>query len=165
MEKYQAQKKRILEFGNVLSYVFHVNHDILDKYEITDGVINEDVVDFSPTIQYDLIISIVTLPEVGWYEGKRDHMKTLSAINNLKRILAPGGQVVLALGLGYNTEMDALLRSDTIHFDKRYYLKRISGHRWQEVSSLEDIKDLKYDYSIPTANGVLIGVIEKKQDE
>jgi hypothetical protein len=52
----------------VLSYYFKVDHDILDKYEIIDGVINEDVVDFNPLKRYDLIISILSLPSVGWYE-------------------------------------------------------------------------------------------------
>jgi hypothetical protein len=55
LQKYRQQKKRILEVGNVLSYVFEVDHDILDKYEITGGVINEDVVDFNPSKRYDLI--------------------------------------------------------------------------------------------------------------
>ena len=161
VKRYQEQNKRILELGNMLSYVYDVKHDVLDKYEIAEGVINEDVAEFHPSKQYDLIISILTLQVVGWDEKPRDPMKTLHAINNLKNILAPGGQLILALGLGYNTEMDKLLRNGVIHFDKQYYLKRISGYRWQQVSSFDDIKDMKYDYSIPTATGVLIGIIEK----
>lgn len=162
VKRYQEQNKRILELGNVLSYVYKVNHDVLDKYEIVDGVINEDVVEFHPSVKYDLIISIVTLTSVGWDETPRDPMKTLHAVDNLKNILAPGGEMVLAFGIRYNTEMDMLLRNGIIRFDQQYYLERISGYRWRQVNSFNDIKDLNYDYSIPTANGVVVGVIKKK---
>jgi len=33
VKKSRGQEKRILEVGNVLSYYFKVDHDILDKYE------------------------------------------------------------------------------------------------------------------------------------
>ena len=58
------------------------------KYEIVGGMINEDVVEFHPSKQYDLIISIF-ISSVGWEETSRDPMKTLYAINNLKRLLGP----------------------------------------------------------------------------
>jgi hypothetical protein len=32
------------------------------------GVINEDVVDFNPQKQYDVVISIFTMSSFGWYE-------------------------------------------------------------------------------------------------
>jgi len=38
----------ILEVGNVLSHYFHINHDVVDKYEKAEGVTNEDIVDYSP---------------------------------------------------------------------------------------------------------------------
>ena len=40
------QGKRILEVGNVLSHYIPVEHDIVDKYEMAPGVINQDVVDY-----------------------------------------------------------------------------------------------------------------------
>jgi hypothetical protein len=40
--------RNVLEVGNVLSHYFPVHHDVLDKYEKAKGVINEDVVEFSP---------------------------------------------------------------------------------------------------------------------
>ena len=45
----------------MLSYYFQVSHDILDKYEIVEGIINEDVVDYKSSKKYDLIISVLTL--------------------------------------------------------------------------------------------------------
>ncbi len=175
VEKSREHDKRILEVGNVLSYYFKVEHDILDKYEIMDGVINEDVVDFNPLNRYDLIVSILTLASVGLYENIEarrtdpnsprvspgDPNKVLHAINNLNRLLAPGGQIVVILELGYNPAMDKLLKSGELRFDKHYYLKRISGYRWKEVDRL-DLNGVRYDKSIPSANEVLIGVINKR---
>jgi SAM-dependent methyltransferase len=174
VKKSYEQEKRILEVGNVLSYYFKVNHDILDKYEIMDGVINKDVVDFDSLNRYDVIISIFTLVVVGWSEdieafrtganspgvSPRDPNKVLRAINNLNRLLAPGGQLVVFHPFGLNPAMDKLLKSGELQFDKRYYLKRISGYRWKEVDGL-DLNEVKYDKSIPSANEVLIGIINK----
>ena len=44
----------LLEIGNVLSHYFNLDHDVVDKYEKAEGVINEDVVDFHPSKKYDL---------------------------------------------------------------------------------------------------------------
>lgn len=160
VKRNKDQGKRILEVGNVLSYHFHVNHDILDKYDIKRGIINEDVVDFNPSALYDLIISISTLEHVGWDETPRDPMKILHAIENLKRLLAPNGELIFTVPLGQNPEMDKILRDGKIGFNKQYYLKRIAKNRWQEVN-WENVKDVKYNNSIPTANGILLGVIKK----
>src|SRR2546422_127317 len=43
------QGKRILEVGNVLSHYFHIQHDVVDRYEVAPGVINQDIVVFSPS--------------------------------------------------------------------------------------------------------------------
>jgi hypothetical protein len=62
------KERNILEIGNVLSHYFPVNHDIVDKYEKADGVINQDVVHFYSPKKYDLIVSVSTLEHVGWDE-------------------------------------------------------------------------------------------------
>jgi len=161
VEKYHRQK--ILEVGNVLSHYFPVNVDtILDKYEKADGVVNQDVIDFQSTRKYDLIISVSTLEHVGWDEKPREPMKILQAIENLKSLLAPKGKIIVTLPLGYNTEMDKLLRDGKIQFTKMYCLKRISNdNKWIETN-WEDIKNAKYNYPFNNANGLVIGIIEKK---
>jgi SAM-dependent methyltransferase len=118
------------------------------------------VVDFNPSKRYDLIVSPLSLMSVGWDEDPQDPNKVLCAINNLNRLLAPGGQIFVALGLGHNLGMDNLLKSGELRFDKHYYLKRVSGYRWKQVDRL-DLNEVKYDDSIPTANEVLIGIIDK----
>ncbi len=158
----RGNRKSILEVGNVFSYYFSVNHDILDKYESVEGVINKDVVDFKPSKKYDLIVSISTLEHVGWDEKPQDSKKILVAIQNLKKLLNPGGEIVVTLPLGYNPEMDKLLKEGKIHFTQRYYLKRISkDNKWVETG-WEDVCGVGYGNPYPGATAIIIGIIKKK---
>lgn len=152
--------KRILEVGNVLSHYFNVTHEIVDKYEKADGILNQDIVDFNPTNKYDLIVSISTLEHVGWDETPKEPLKILKAIDNLKSCLAPNGKMYVTLLMGYNTVMDDLLRTGEIKFSEKYCLKRISrDNQWKEVK-WEDIQDTRFWYPYPNANGLIIGVIK-----
>jgi hypothetical protein len=94
--------QKILEVGNVLSHYFHVDHDIVDKYEKAIGIINEDVCNFKSSKKYYLIISISTLEHVGFDEEPRDPCKVLRAIENLKSLLAVGGKMVATFPVGYS---------------------------------------------------------------
>lgn len=151
--------RRILEVGNVLSHYFPADHDILDKYERGNGVINQDVVDFRPSQKYDLIVSISTLEHVGWDEKPKEPEKFLAALENLKGLLAPDGTLVATLPLGYNPEMDHQLQANKCHLTHVYYLKRISqDNRWIECES-HDVQGVKYDEPFPYANGLVIGLL------
>jgi hypothetical protein len=162
VKKYEAKGKNILEVGNMLSYYFQVSHDILDKYEIIEGVINDDVVDYKSSKKYDLIISVLTLPEVGWYESPRDPTKTTRALENLKTLLSPDGEIAVVMGLGINPEFDKSLGNKAIKFKKLEYLRHLKGYKWQE-SGWEDVRYIKYDKSIPTADAVMVGVIHQNK--
>jgi hypothetical protein len=152
--------KRILEVGNVLSQYFTIGHDVLDKYEIALGVVNQDVVDFKPSSNYDLIVSISTLEHVGWDEEPREPLKILRAIDNLMNCLNSNGMLLVTLPIGYNSVMDEILENETIPFTERRYMKRVSrGNRWVEAE-WSDVKGLKYS-SPPSANGLVIGIIRK----
>jgi SAM-dependent methyltransferase len=160
VEKYQGQK--ILEVGNVLSHYFPFHHDILDKYEKADGVLNQDVINFHPAGKYDLIVSISTLEHVGWDENPRDPLKILKAFENLKSVIAPGGKLVVSLPVGYNTALDELLISGKIRFTDMYCLKRVSDDNdWAEVG-WNDVCDSKFDPVIQKINGLIIGIMENK---
>ena len=161
VRKYQG--KNILEIGNVLSHHVRFEHDILDKYEIAKGIINEDVVDFRPNKRYDLIVSISTLEHVGWDEKPRDNMKIPRAIENMKALITSrGGMIIITLPLGYNSALDKLLKDGIIRFSKQYHLVRISkGNEWKE-SSWEDVQVAKYNTPLPFANGLIIGIITVK---
>jgi len=158
VQSFRKQGKNILEIGNVLPYVYAVDHDVLDKNEIVNGVINEDVVNFKTDKQYDLILSIFTLQYVGWDEVPRNPNRVLMALENLKRILTPGGLIIIMHGLGEHKEVDELLKNGTLKFEKQFYLMKTSGYQWKECT-WEEVKDLPYNYNVPTANGVVIGLI------
>jgi len=161
------KERNILEIGNVLSHYFPVNHDIVDKYEKADGVINQDVVHFYSPKKYDLIVSVSTLEHVGWDEDLSSHKtlndpkKILQAIENLKGLLAPKGKIIITLPLWYNPELDKLLRDGRIQFTRLFYLKRISkDNRWIEVY-WKDLQNARYNTPFYAANGLVIGIIEK----
>jgi SAM-dependent methyltransferase len=155
--------KKVLEIGNVLSHYFPINHIILDKYETADNVISQDVVDFHPNDKYDLIISISTLEHVGWDEPQHEPNKIIKAVDNLNTILEPKGKLVVTLPLGYNSDMDRLLKEGKLKFDKQFYMKRVSeDNKWIEVG-LEHVADIKYSEPFPCANGLVIGINEASE--
>jgi hypothetical protein len=162
VQEYRTKGKNVLEMGNVLSYTFKVDHDIVDKYEISDGVINKDIADFQPNKQYDLIVSVLSLQSVGWDEVPQDPPKILKAIDNLKRMLSPDGKIIIAVGWGWNQYFDNLLLQKKFIFDKQAYLKKENSTRWVEVNTIDNIKNSKYDEKIPTATAIIVGTIENK---
>jgi len=160
VQKYTENGKNILEVGNVISHVRSVVHDVVDKYEIADGVRNEDIAYYDTSKKYDLIISLVTIQHVGYTEFPRDPSKILRAMENLKNLLTPDGTIILLHALGENKEMDELLNTGKLKLNQMFYLKKISKYMWAEAK-WQDVKNLSYDYSIPSARGVLIGVFAK----
>ena len=152
------QNKRILELGNVLAHYGPVHHDIVDKYEIAPGVLNQDIVEFTPRQKYDLIISISTLEHIGWDEHPREPTKLLRAIEHLKaRCLAPGGTMMASLPLGYNTYFDGLIESGQSPFTSQHFLKRISKRNYWRESYWENCRTVPYGRSV--ANALCIGII------
>jgi hypothetical protein len=150
----------ILEIGNVLSHYFNLNHDIVDKYEKSDGVINEDVVNFQTTKNYKLIVSISTLEHVGWDETPRDPTKIFDAIDNLKKLLAPGGKLVVTMPLGHNNILDDYLETGEVKFNENHYLKRISkSNKW--IANKSGFYKAKYNFPFPAANLLYVGIYQK----
>ena len=158
----QNMGRRILEVGNVLSQYYPVEHDVLDKYESVDGIINQDVVDFNPEKKYDLIICISTLEHVGWDERPKDPEKVLRAIDNLRELLDKQGKIIVTIPLGYNPGIDDLIRKGNIQFTELRCLKRISGNnRWIETE-WQEVERSTYNNNYPRAEGIVIGKILKK---
>jgi len=164
--------KNILEVGNVLSHYFPVNHDIVDKYETSKGVINKDIVDFKPSKKYDLIITISTIEHVGYdeegcagspYEMKKNPQKTLLALENLNRMLNVGGKIIVTIPLGYNPYLDNMIKTNKIVFTKMFCFRRISENGDWIETNWNGVKNSKYNYPFLAANGLIIGVIEGNQ--
>ncbi len=150
----------MLEIGNVLSWYQPALHDILDKYEEADGVINEDVVTFNPGHTYDAIVSISTLEHVGWDETPRDPTKVLRAAEHLKQLVSPGGSMLVTVPIGYNPGLDAALGDGTLRFTRQCFMKRLGRTRWREVR-WDEVKDAKLGHPYRGANGLLIGIYER----
>lgn len=151
--------KRILEVGHVLGHYFPIHHDVVDKYEVATGVINQDIVGFVPPRPYDLIMSISTLEHVGWDENPREPSKLLQAIEHLRHhCLAPGGRIVASLPIGYNTFFDGLLRDGKSPFTEHRFLKRISKRNYWVESDWNSCRDATYGRFV--AHAVCIGTIQ-----
>ncbi len=163
----EHQGKEILEVGNVLSHYYPVKHDIVDKYEIFDRVINQDVVDFRPSKKYDLIVSISTMEHVGWDEDPRDQskilgepVKILRALDNLQECLAPGGSIVITFPAGYNPQLDKSLADGRIKFTKRLCMRRVSKNKWVEAD-WKACRDARYEMPYTAANALVVLFISK----
>ncbi len=155
--------KEILEVGNVLSHYLSFKHDILDKYEVANGVINEDVVSFNPKKKYDLIVSISTLEHVGWDETPKQEDKFNYAIKNLKKLSKLFGKIIITIPLGHNNYIDNLLMKGKSPFEENYFLKRVSkSNRWKEIKK-EEVGKFSYGSPFPYANVLFVGVIRNKK--
>lgn len=163
-EKLDLFKNRhVLEVGNVLSHYFPLWWDVLDKYEKSKDMINEDVVNFKPKKKYDLIVSISTLEHVGWDETPKDFQKIIVALKHLKdNCLKKRGEMLITLPIAYNTKMDRMLFEGRLKFDETYYLKRLSwDNKWKETN-IKEIKAVKkYGHPFIGANGLVIGFVRK----
>lgn len=150
-----------LEIGNVLSHYFKLNHVVVDKYEKAKGVINQDVVDFTPSKKYDLIVSISTLEHVGWDEVPKDPEKIIPAVKNLKKCLVKGGKLVVTMPIGENPFLDKLLETGELKFNDKYYLKRLSlENDWIEIGP--NFHKAEYNHPFPGANVLFLGIYHKE---
>ena len=154
----QYPSNQVLEIGNVLSHYFPTSHQVVDKYEVAPGVINQDIVDFAPQRKFKFIVSISTLEHVGWDESVHSKQKILHALRKIKSLLAPKGTALITLPLGYNQYLDEHLAANRICFDTAYFLQRISAfNSWQQVPKSILKKHPQYNYPFPNANVIVIG--------
>lgn len=153
----QATGGRVLEVGNVLSHYGPVSHEILDKFEKGPGVINEDIISFQPDKQYDLIISISTFEHIGFDDEAESSSseKILEAIAACRRLLSPGGKLVITVPISYNPELNELIKDKRLGYAKAFFLKRIAPRQWKEVSPQEALQS-KYKTPFPYANAIMV---------
>lgn len=158
-----AKGARLLEVGNVLgNYGFRQSRDILDKYDSLPGLINEDVIDFSPKEKYEVIVSISTLEHVGWDEAERDPGKILAAIKNLMdNCVLPGGIILATLPLGYNAYFDEYLKNDGSLFSEQYFFKRVSSENEWEQIEYSKVASCKFGEPFNNANALFIGILRR----
>lgn len=126
-----------LEIGNVLSYYnTTLTRDIVDKYEIAQNVINEDIEFYSPKKKYDLIISISTLEHVGNDEPEeKDPEKINRVLNHIKNnLLTENGTLIITLPINQNHSTDNFIYTNNL-FEKYNILERNSLilNTWHEI--------------------------------
>ena len=150
--------KKIFEVGNVLSHYFHIDHDVVDKYEKGDNVINRDIIEYSPIQQYDLIISISTLEHMGFDEIPQEPFKIVKVLEHLRSLLSSEGNLFATIPIGYNSNLNTLIDDEKL-FDKQYFLERISkSNLWVETTKQKALKR-SFDSPFPFANAILVGII------
>ena len=154
----QYPGKRVLEVGNVLSHYFPVSHDILDKFEKGPGIINEDIIGFAPAKKYDLILSISTFEHIGYDDEAEESssQKIQSAVAACtKKLLAPGGKLVITVPVGYNPELDQLMQSGELDHSSEFYMRRVQRLDWVASTKGEALK-CRFRTPFPYANAILV---------
>ena len=153
--------RKILEVGDVLSHYFKFKHDVVDKYEKADGVINKDILDYKVKEKYDLIVSISTFEHIGFDERTRDPTKTLKAMKHLRSLLKKGGKLIVTVPVGFNPHLDRYINQGRISFSRKYCLKQVSISRneWIQVGCGQ-IRGMKYGLQDRSALGLIVGFIE-----
>lgn len=166
LEGYRGRK--VLEVGNVLSHYASVSHEVVDKYEKGEGVVNEDIVDFRTDKRYDLVISISTVEHVGWDEDPNDPSKVLGkgskaldAIAHMAALLAPKGLMVVTFPVGANPALDAAVAEMTVPHSRIKFMRRVSrGNRWVEAEPRECI-GARYGTPYTAANALVLLYVSK----
>lgn len=161
MEFLKLKTGQILELGNVLSNYSSFTHDIVDKYEIAPGVINEDIISFSPNKRYNAIVTLSTLEHVGWDETPQEPEKILQAITRLKELLEVGGELLLTMPLGYSSYLGDLVYREKTGFKEIRYLRRITANNQWREAQLNEVLAAHYNTPCPCANAIMVGLYQK----
>jgi hypothetical protein len=152
-----AHSGNLLEVGNVLGNFTPHAHTVVDKYEVAPGVINEDIITYAPPKKFDAIVTLSTLEHVGWDETPRTPEKILAAIANLKTLLAPGGELLATMPVGYNTFLDQVVREQRTGFGAVKFLVRTSANNQWREGSLEEAMSKKFGQPYGCANALIVG--------
>lgn len=151
------QPEQTLEIGNVLSHYGPVSHDILDKFEKAQGVINEDVLSFKPTKRYSLILSVSTFEHIGYDDETIGSSadKILTAINTCVKWLDRSGEMLVTVPIGYNPQLDDLLKENRLPAKDECYLKKHGSLDWRECTKQEALA-CRYKEPFPYANAIAV---------
>jgi len=151
------QSENVLEIGNVLSHYGDVNHTILDKFETGKGIINEDILDYTSSDKFELIVSISTFEHIG-FDDEIDGdsgVKILHAIDISRKLLTENGRLVLTLPLGYNPSLDHLISVNQLHSNRSFFICRTGRLQW-EATNVDKALASRYGSPFPYANAIMI---------
>ena len=150
-------KGRVLEVGHVLGHYGNHGHLVLDKFETTKGVINEDITVWKTDKRFELILSISTFEHIGFDDevNGESSAKILAAIIACKMILESQGRLVMTVPLGYNPDLDQLIEAGKLGYDRGWFLLRYGPRQWKEVSKAQAI-GTQFGRPYPFANAILV---------
>lgn len=139
-----------IEVGNVMGHYVTPTWAVVDRYEQADDVLNVDIVDVRGAFSWVLAIS--TVEHIGWDDHPRDESKALDAIEVLKALVAPGGDLMMTIPSGHHLMLDEALPD--LGFDIDFYRRRqVDGvNRW----TIAPYAPTPYAWDEHTANGVAI---------
>ena len=163
----QHPGKSVLEVGNVLSHYFPVSHAILDKFERGPGIINEDIIHFSPAKQYDLILSISTFEHIGFddeAEGSSGQKIQSAIAACTKKLLKSDGKFVMTVPLGYNPDLDRMLKCGELGATREFYMRRLKRLEWV-ASAKEEALQCRFRTPFPYANAILVAEFSNQKDQ
>lgn len=147
---------RVLEIGNVWGHYREHAFEVVDKYEISPGVQNIDIVDLPEDQKFDFIFSISTFEHVGWDEEPRQPEKLCEALEKLPRLLNPGGSVVVTVPISWNSWLDEQLASGSLPADRiDWFVRKGLFCNWTQ-STREETLARGYGQPHPGANGVAV---------
>ena len=155
--------KRVLEVGNVLSHYLPISHDVLDKFEKGPGIINEDIIGFAPQKRYDLILSISTFEHIGYDDEAEESSskKIKQAIEACtQKLLAPGGKLVITVPIGYNPELDQMIKNGELKTSADSFMRRVKKLDWVASTKAEAL-NCRFRKPFPYANAILVAEFSK----
>ncbi len=153
VQSFLSKGKSVFELGNVLNNYHKFDHVVVDKYEVNDGVINVDFLDFKTESEFDVAVSISTIEHIGFDEEDKRIGKAIEAINKLRGLAKDDGLVVITLPLGYNPEIDQFVKEDKTYV--KHFFKRISRWNTWKETNLDDALQRKYGEEYHSANSVV----------
>jgi hypothetical protein len=147
----------LLEVGNVTRHFDRTtDHVVVDKYDDRPGVLSVDIDTYQPDAPFGALLSISTLEHVGWDEEPRDPQKLRRVLEDLHRLVVPGGEVLVTLPIGYNDVLDALLADDQMPFADGRFLARQPDGEWLEVEAADALEHA-YGRPFDGANAIYVG--------
>ena len=113
--------------------------------------------DHEPAAPYDLIVSLSTMEHVGQDDDRHEPAKAIAAIERVHGWLAPGGELLVTVPLGYNAALDARLVEGPPLFDSTRFMRRLDAQNsWREASPA-DLRGTRFNSPFPFANAIAIG--------
>jgi hypothetical protein len=152
-----GRPETVIEVGNVLGHYFDTTHRVLDLLEQHPLVTwNEDILEFKPPFAPELVVSISTLEHVGHGQGEARPEKFRQAVEAALGWLAPGGELLFTVPLGYNVAVREYLESPSPEVSSMLFMRRATLDNLWVQADLGEVIDCRYGRPFPCANALAI---------